>query len=597
VPLSKAEQAELDALLSRFGSMPAAQEQAPQESDLRGGSRAFAQGASFGFQDEAAGLMGAAASVLDPRVETFGGQPPSAVYRDIQQSEQIAQNQFAERRPVANVALQVAGGVLNPASRMVAGMDPLKAGAIAGAVTGAGGAQGTGAGDALLGAAVGAGTGLVLGAGAQGIAQVYNKLAPGVRGQLVALAKSTGMSPQQLDERLRAFGPAGTLADITDNTRSAARTVSVKLGLAKQRIQAYERRAEQAFGRLMQPVVKSIGSRAQGVQTEKQLRDVLQQQASPLYEQAFQQPIQMTPGLRDLFARPSVQAAWRRTARVGADDLDVPVQALKSGQLPSFRGWQYVTELLYDRQIALAKAGASKEARLVGQLRRGILGELDAQSPAFQQARSIWSSAKTAEDSLALGESFMRDSVDKVIDTVQGLDPGDLPFYRIGVGRALQAKLETLNDNADITRALRNPAFRAKLRTAMGDDELAFDFINSVRVEQEFQKTFNEMRRQSATAGTQQIEKQLGGNAIVGQAADASRKGLFDTARDLLKSATGPREATMQTLAEFLTTNDPGRQQIAIGLMQQQPEMMTPAAMSRIYFLLGQQAAQQRGQQ
>jgi len=340
-----------------------------------------------------------------------------------------------------------------------------------------------------------------------------------------------------------------------------------------------------------------MGSRAQGVQTEAQLRAALFQQASPLYDEAFQQPIQMTPGLRDLFGRPSVQAAWRRTARVGADDLGVPLEALKSGQLPSFKGWQYVTELLYDKQAALYKAGASKEAKLVGDLRRSILGELDAQSPAFQQARSIWSSAKTAEDSLALGESFMRDSVDKVIDTVAELDPGDLPFYRIGVGRALQSKLETLNDNADITRALRNPAFRAKLRTAMGDDALAFDFINSVRVEQEFQKTFSQVSRQSATAGRQQIEKQLGGNAVIGKAADASGRGLFDTARDLLKNATGPREQTMQTIADMLTTQDPARQRVAIALMQEQPEMLTPAAMSRLYFLLGQQAATQRGQQ
>ena len=593
MPLSKAEQAELDALLSRFGGMPEPAAPVQQESGLRGGARALAQGAAFGFQDEAAGLMGAAASMVDPRVQAG----PAEVYRDIQQSEQAAQNQFAEQNPGANLALQVAGGIANPASRLVAGMDPMKAGAIAGAVTGAGNAQGTGVADTALGAGVGVGTGVVFGAAAQGIGQAWNKMAPGVKGRMVALAKSTGMSPQQLSERLRAFGPAGTIADLTDNTRDAAGTLAAKLGLAKQRIQAYERRAEQAFGRLMQPIVRSMGSRAQGVQTEAQLRAALEQQASPLYNQAFQQPIQMTPGLRDLFSRPSVQAAWRRTARVGADDLQVPLEQLKNGQLPSFRGWQYVTELLYDKQAALYKAGASKEARLVGDLRRSILGELDAQSPAFQQARSIWSSAKTAEDSLALGESFMRDSVDKVIDTVQALDPGDLPFYRIGVGRALQAKLETLNDNADITRALRNPAFRAKLRTAMGDDELAFDFINSVRVEQEFQKTFNQMSRQSATAGRQQIEKQLGGNAMIGQAADASGRGLFDTARDLLKNATGPREQTMQTLADMLTTQDPARQRVAIALMQEQPEMMTPAAMSRLYFLLGQQAANQRGQQ
>jgi hypothetical protein len=591
--LTPQEQAELDALMKKFGGMPAPQ---PQESGLRGGARAFAQGASFGFQDEAAGLMGAAASIVDPNVPTFGGQGPATVYRDIQQAEQAAQNQYAEANPGKNIALQVAGGVLNPASRMVAGMAPTTAGAIAGAVTGAGNAQGTGAGDMLYNAGVGAGYGLAFGAGAQGLGQAWNKLAPGVKGRMVALAKSTGMSVQQLGDRLRAFGPAGTLADISDNMRDAAGTLASKLGLAKQRISAYERRAEQAFGRLMQPIVRSLGDRAKGVQTEAQLRAALEQQASPLYQQAFQQQIQMTPALRDIFARPSVQAAWRQTARVGADDLGVPLDALKNGKLPSFQGWQYITELLYDKQAQLYKAGASKQAGLVRDLRRSILAELDTQSPAFQQARSIWSSAKTAEDAIATGQRFMQSSVDDVMEAVQSMDPGDLPFYRMGVGRALQAKLETLNDNADITRALRNPAFRAKLRTAMGDDNLAMDFLNSVRVEQEFQKTFNQVSRQSATAGRQQIEKQLGGNAVIGQAADASGRGMFDTARELLKNATGPREQTMQTIADMLTTQDPARQQLALSLMQEAPEMFTPQAMSRIYFLLGQQAANQRGQ-
>jgi hypothetical protein len=592
--LTPEEQQELAALQAKI--MQGAQ-QAPSESMTRGRARAFGQGASFGFQDEIAGMMGAAASVVDPRIPTFGGQGPATVYRDIQQAEQAAQNAFAEANPIENIALQAAGGIANPMSRMLVGRDPYTAGAIAGAVTGAGSAQGTGAADAALGAGVGAGTGLVFAAGGQAGRQIWQRLAPGVKGQMVKLAQSTGLSPEQIAERLRAFGPAGTLADISDNTRASAGTLAARLGVAKQRIAAYERRSEQAFGRLLQPIVRSLGDRARGVQTEQQLRAVLEEQASPLYRQAFEQPVQMTTGLRDIFSRPSVQAAWRKTARVGADDLGVPLGQLKAGKLPSFQGWQYITELLYDKQAALYKAGANKQAGLVRDLRRAILSELDAQSPAFQQARQLWSSAKTAEDAIAAGQKFTTTSLDELLDTVQGLDPGDLPFFRLGVGRAIQSKLETVQDSADITRSLRNPAFRAKLRTVMGNDELAFDFINSVRVEQEFQKTFNEVARQSATAGRQAVTQQLTGGGVVGDVANQAGRGMWETARDLLKNATGPREATLQTLGDLLTTQDPARQQMAIRLMQQEPEALTGAAASRLYFLLGQQAANRRGQQ
>ena len=569
---------------------------APEESLTRGRARAFSQGATFGFQDELTGMLGAAASVVDPRIATFGGQGPGAVYRDIQQAEQAAQQQFAEQRPGENLALQVAGGVLNPASRALVGMNPITAGATAGAVTGAGNAPGTGIMDAAGGAALGAASGAVVGGAMMGGQQLYNYLKPDAQRVLSGIAKSTGLSPPQVAERLRAFGPAGTLADIDRGFRDAAGTAAAKLGIAKQRIAAYERRSEQAFGRLMQPIVRSLGGRAQGVQTEAQLRAVLEQQASPLYQQAFQQPVQMTQRLRDIFSRPSVQAAWRKTQSVGADDLQVPLEQLKSGKLPSFQGWQYMTELLYDRQAALYKAGANKQARLVGQLRRELLAELDAQSPAFQQARQLWASAKSAEDAIALGQKFTTDSLDTVLDAVQSLDPADLPFYRLGVGRAIQSKLETVQSNADISRSMRNPAFVAKLRTVMGDDQLAFDFLNSVRVEQEFQKTFNQLASQSATFGRQQMAQQLGGSPIVGEVVDASRGSMMETAQRLLRSATGPREQVVQRIGALLTSADPAEQQVAIRLMEQPRvlEELTGPAASRLYFLLGQQAANVR---
>jgi len=589
MPLSPAEQKELADLQAKFAASAATPAQAPaQESGMRSGARAVAQGASFGFQDEIAGGLGAMASIVDPRVT----QGPGAVYRDIQQAEQGAQNQFADQSPAANIGLQVAGGLLNPMSKGLVGMNPLAAGAVAGGVTGAGAAQGTGVIDTAFGAGVGAGTGAVFGVAALTAGQLYRKMAPGVRGRMVSLAKATGLSPDQLGERLKAFGPAGTLADISENTRFAGGTVAAKLGIAMERIKAYERRSEQALGRLMQPIIKSLGDRAQGVRTEAQLRDVLKNQASPLYEQAFSQPVQMTPGLRDVLGRPSVQAAWRQAQRVGADDLGVSLDQLKSGALPSFRGWQYMTELLYDKSDSLYRAGSRKQAGLVRDLRRAILGELDAQSPAFTQARAMWASGKAAEDAMALGEKFATSSVDKVIDEVQSLDPGVLTFYRMGVGRALQAKLESAGDTADVTRALRTPAFRSKLRTAMGDDNLAFDLVNSARVEHEFQKTFNMMGRQSATAGRLAAEKQMGGSPIIGAGVDAADSGVTRTLLNMAKSLTGPREGTIQRIGELLTSQDPTQKQFALSLMREQPQIVTPAAMSRLYYLLGLQAGQ-----
>jgi hypothetical protein len=611
--LTDAERRELEALER---GVQAAAPAAPQESGLRSRARALAQGATAGFQDELAGLAGAAASVFDPRVQAGPGE----VYRDIQQAEQGAQNQFSEAHPAQNMALQMAGGIASPLSRLMPPGVPAAAGPAAhigqqaatgaaqgaayGALYGAGNAQGTGALDTTLGATgggvMGALMGGALGGGIAGAQELWHKLAPGVKGRMVAMGKSLGMGLDELADRLREFGPAGTLADVTRGTRDAAGAAASRLGVAKSRIASYQRRSEQAFGRLMEPITRALGDRAAGVQTEAQLRAVLKHEASPLYQEAFRAPIHMTAELRNLWGRPSMQAAWRQAQRVGADDLDVPLAALKGeGTLPSFQGWQYITELLYDRGSALARAGKNKAAAVVFEQRQAVLRELDRQSPRlpdgssmYARARALWAGGKRAEDAMEAGQRFMNSSVDDVMDAVSQMDPGALHFYRMGVGRSIQAKLETIRDANDITRGLQNPAFRAKLETALGDRRIAADFINSARIEAEFQATYNQLANQSATAGRQAMAKQIGGagDFVAGAVEQAGAPSLFGAAHGVVKKLTGPRGATMDRIGDLLTSNDPLKKQYALRLMRE--ESVSPQDLSRVYFLLGQQAGQ-----
>jgi hypothetical protein len=77
----------------------------------RNAARAFAQGGTFGFQDELQAALGAGLDVLGGNIQPggFGDQ-----YRFLRDQERRDQERFAAANPKTNLALQVAGGAAIP---------------------------------------------------------------------------------------------------------------------------------------------------------------------------------------------------------------------------------------------------------------------------------------------------------------------------------------------------------------------------------------------------------------------------------------------------------------------------------------------------
>ena len=244
--LTLEEAQELDALRAEFeGGMPAGEEDSALQT-LADFARGQAQGGTFGFADELAGLGGAALDLqgLSPQVEALAqGQEAVAQEASLQDPQMVAERMRAEgfspqeiaeqleflasrgdvdtpstyevyrdrarrldeeaagRSPVANIAGQLGGALTTGAATGAASIPALAA---EGALFGFGGAEGDPL-EQLLSTAAGGATGALLGAGGKALGKgsqwLKEKLARGAEKQAVrALEPTTKQAGKIYDE-------------------------------------------------------------------------------------------------------------------------------------------------------------------------------------------------------------------------------------------------------------------------------------------------------------------------------------------------------------------------------------------------------------
>jgi len=545
-----------------------------QTSTARGVAQGVGQGAFLGFSDEIAGNLVAGAA------KVTGDERPFTEIRDeVIEAERASFDEFAQREPGLAIASSILGGavtakpaigVLNTARVPTQGVKGLAAsGAVIG---GAAGAGAEGEGTRLEGAAKGGALGVAFAGTISGLGfgltqlrgAVTRRVAPGFKNRLKAIADESGLTPAQIQTRLSVLGPKAVIADVADVFQRAADVAAGRLGPTSKKLKALIRRDETQFGRLMDPIRKTLGGTEKSVQTVNEPKDIRIQQASPLYEAAFDAGITNTTRMQDLLTRPETKKAWRSVGNLGRSDPDIDISTLVEGFAPSFRGWQAVTERLSDRVSTLRRSGKLKAANIIARLRQAVLSELDAQSPEYKQARALWAGTKQADDMLELGGRFMKTTASEIGELMKTMSEGDKAFYRLGIGRAIEERLATANDTTDLARIFRNESFRLKAKAAFPDTESMVDFLNTVQAESIKKNTTNLVGRGSQTQPRKVVEAQLGGASIGVE--DASTRGVINR---ILSNVGGIRETTIQKIGDALLTASPAEQRRVIQMLQQ----------------------------
>lgn len=470
------------------------------------------QGATFGWADEISAGMDAA--VRAP----FSDQSFGDIYEKNLAVERDRLQRSREQWPKLSFASELAGGV---ATGSLAGRAAVKGGGqvlnrvpgyarLAGAGAGGGAVYGAGAaeeGGRLQGAAVGAGVGGVAApVGALGIratGTILKKLgqpilralqnAPEAQAERIIreAMKRGDISEDFIREELARLGPQATIADVADSMQRLARGVASMSGrgstIAREYLEARGIQQNQSLlgGQNIPQFKKWFHNFTNSRITA----------ADALYNEARDGAIDLsTPEISALLQRPSVRAAARGAERVIKE---------KGGAGGNFEYINAIKQRL-DKQIAiLLRQGDNAGARDIIKTKNELLRQIDAQNPAYAQARAVFAGEASLRNAAEEGAGLWRGrtDIDVMEDLLEGYTEGEAAAFRAGALRGLVDKIEATPDNVNAaTRITNSPRVRQLLRMVFPTDEAFEDFLAQTNRVSRFKDTQNRVLGGSPTA-------------------------------------------------------------------------------------------------
>ncbi len=575
---------------------------APQEPPgmLEGVARAGAQGLTFGFSDELAGALAAGAAMMP------GGVSPGDAYTMRRDLERQRLEEFAEEHPWVALASEAGGGLLTgvgagaAAARAIPALGKTLArlpwysripatgaagatgGAASGALTGAGqaptmadvpayAARGAGLGAAIGGPLAMAGS--AIGSGIRGGRELFRRTSdPEVVAarQMQRAAQRSGLGQEGALERAQAMGPSGTLADVSEAHRELLESAAHQPGAARDMaMDALTKRSVKQADELLEQL--GPGQRNATLRSIKSFR---KNQASPVYNQAFDEGVPHTDTLEQLFQDIDELSPglWTKAKRFGLADLrnrgsNLGEEALEMNARPSLRGWQYIQRRLRSEADRAYKAGDADEGNIIRATHARLMHELDSLNPTFKEARRMWSGTKQFEDMMKSSDRFMTMPADDFEDVVMGLSSVDREAVKVGAIQAIQNRIQQGQFTQDVARFFRTPAMQKKMRLLFDDQKEFIDFQNRLRASTQGQRTYDKVRGGSDTARREAAKEVM--NDWIGVA--------MDMAAD---AATGAPLASPNTLARMAMRSvgklgplrqEESRAELAKQLLEQDP--------------------------
>jgi hypothetical protein len=497
----------LEAARARLASMGGPQrseafQQGTQLSPVAQGALTAAQGATFNFADELAGLV-------NPR------------YRDVVRG---ATQEFAQRNPMGAAGLELAGGLatapftgpLSLGRGITTTGKILRTGGDIAAQSALSGAGAADEGDRLEGAIEGAAIGTVLGGGANVagrairsgiITPAMSRLPEGgfgiMRGAEVQTPKTfagynvrpdyarerlaellerdaqarimTGVEPGQEAvmgaRRLRKLGPEAPIASTGSNTLAEIDMLANLSGSAGRKLEMQQRRVAEKRG----GAITKTAELATGVMqsADDELVNLAKRQADaagPLYDKLRTVTFPIDEELQSILgrARLDLGAAQRTATRRG--EPQVALRQLKQGDQLPFAAADQLKRTLWDKAKAAKRADKNNEAADLDRLRLDLVKKLDSLSPDYAKARETFAGFGELETAVELGQDSLLETAESLSKLTKEMTPSELEAFRVG---AVDSLRQVAGSQAGQTRLLnmyKEPELKNKLRAIFGND-------------------------------------------------------------------------------------------------------------------------------
>jgi hypothetical protein len=513
------------------------------------------QGLTFGFGDEI--TSGIAALVKSAASDKSFGE----IYDQTHSRKQQDRERFEKDNPYESLALEIAGGLATGgagAGRVLASQAIrnaprlLKVGAISGLGAVEGGVYGAGIADQdqrLQGGAEGAVIGSVAAPLGAVFTNVLGRVAGSVADRAARIAESSPkqdalrviremadageIQPSDVISRMRALGPEATIADTADVFRQTARATMNSPGKVRQQgLDLVDSRNAQQRERLLQGVREDVAEQSGNAVDEfvtgaKQsflsLQDDIikrrSEQAAPLYAEALETGIKITPMIKPLLSNSNVfKGANKMLKAEGLPPLKRPTVDQSKAGATAFDNMtpQRRFEVLkaakegLDDQINLAiRSGENNVARVLTKQKNALLGSMVDQNPAYGKANKIFSDESSLQDAVKLGRGFLQNKYEpeELKRILRNFTDGEFESFQVGAIDAI-AKMMNKSTVADKTRVFRNSAdYQDKVRLVLGDK--TDNFLNRLDIEEEFEKTRQGVAGNSTTMMQKKFDEAL----------------------------------------------------------------------------------------
>lgn len=589
----------------------------PKESSGLGGAVAsLAQGATLGFADEALGAI----EGLNQKLH--GGSFKEGFKEGADKTRAVGK-QFASEHPIADVGLQMAGGLV-PSLATGGAASPSLARSIAtgagfGATAGAGSAEGglaqraTGATfGGLLGGTVGAAVpiaGQVLGKGANVVKSVIN------RGGQPAKDRANAVILQALErdnvpvESLKGANPTRAPKMVLDmggeNLRGVARAAQGIPSEAKDVIpKALMKRHEGLGTRLGKDLEDALGITGEDVNAKAEdLLAARRANAQSLYEKAYAHGQIDDPRISKILELPDFKKAYQHARTIaqlegvelpeklnlsataqevlksGSPEARAAIEAAQGSDAPTVQMLDYVKRAVDDMiksgQHAPLEAGglgATRSRALLGK-QHELLSLIDEHVPDFAKAREQYAGDLSMEKALDAGRNFMSEDPATNKSILSKMTAGEKQTFRLGAIDNVKKEMAKAQDGADLTRRIFGTKEKRENINALFDDpKAANQFREWVKNEARLVRNKNAVLGNSSTAGKLAEMADLGG-ANIGDVAGSIVTGNPGRAvRDVFRMAAQNRlQGVSRNVADELAprlTAQPGTGQFSTLLQE-----------------------------
>ena len=427
----------------------------------------------------------------------------------------------------------------------------------------------------LIGGTLGAVSQPVMGIVGAGGRQVMARMSPTAAGTYAqqkvgeALIRDVpeGLAPSALtmaQARLAKLGPEARIADV--GGKSTRNLLDVQATLPGTTTEAVERaiRERQAgrAGRLMTAADESLGT--QGAQFMQKLEDFSAQrfaESRPYYAAIDKAALKVDNTLADALNKSqAVQGSAELLFRTKTGQT-IDLAKLKVGDPVPMNVLDTLKQSLYDTAQSLRRTGSNAQANAYDDVRKQLVGVLEAQSPkiggqsAYTMAMKTWAGPSQMMDAAEVGRKAMTGDVLELGQAMKGFTPSEIDAFRIGALQALRQKTGTEAGQTSLLKMWKEPATQDRLKEVFGNDYRTF--ASAVAKEARL-KGLESAGRGSQTAarlaGTADLEVAPLGQAAAAAAA-GSPTGMLAAASNIASQTRTP-EAVRNEIGKILLSRD-----------------------------------------